>query len=129
MLGDVLLEIAPLFDEVRLLAAIVDIILPKPLDVSNLIERIFGVDVRVFCRLLKSDNVGVTVVGMSVKVDSKIELEDCVAGTLAPVAIVFVGVVVIVGEIIVRLVSVVVRTDNVVISEFSVGLRIVVVVA
>lgn len=57
MLGDVLLEIAPLFDEVRLLAAIVDIILPKPLDVSNLIERIFGVDVRVFCRLLKSDNV------------------------------------------------------------------------
>lgn len=63
------------------------------------------------------------------KVDSKIELEDCVAGTLAPVAIVFVGVVVIVGEIIVRLVSVVVRTDNVVISEFSVGLRIVVVVA
>lgn len=129
MLGDVLLEIAPLFDEVRLLAAIVDVKLPNPLDVSNLIVRVFGVDVRVFCRLLKSDNVGVTVVGMSVKVDSKIELEDCVAGTLAPVAIVFVGVVVIVGEIIVRLVSVVVRTDNVVISEFSVGLRIVVVVA
>lgn len=57
MLGDVLLEIAPLFDEVRLLAAIVDVKLPNPLDVSNLIVRVFGVDVRVFCRLLKSDNV------------------------------------------------------------------------